>query len=1001
MFPPYGDNTYDALQKKTASSMKYEYCMLAPALSFLHDAITHVKESVDGLRGEYFSAEDLLERQERLENTLNGVYSLLCNRYTVLQLRARIDVEGAATSKTDSLRAKFVEDCVYQRTEALVIDDLLKEYIDEFDRGKIKARMYASMKPAACSETGYEGGRGGDRGPGRYEDAKGEKGGASGKGNKGSEEEERGMARGGRQLGGPPVDLSRSEDEVAARTSSTGQPRCFAPRPDSCILDMAGQGDRALCEEWSMGTSDMEDTRFLSVLGEEAGREQVEAGPGFQVAEQFLCEVTGEDVDVEEALPAGGAERLRQGARVHPYMDNFLIVTSTEQEASTLNENAVTEKRINKIYVQAKYLVCEAKRAERWLPARGLAASTGLCQSVYLAVPAARLYLRKLYFVLSSKRSWGAKVKLTRQSLYDLEWKLHITHYELEAVFKTVRSFMHELGGKVVRLYCDNQAVVAMLSHFTSRNPELMRRMRRLWLLLDLHDIELQARLAYGWRGENNWVVPPWGLLDVVENQRREEEYFTYGRLGDIGPPVDIKKTKKKKTTKKKEIEQLDFLEEAFCLRWEAELGGSEHSELAVRMQTATLQQTTKDNYEPKQHDTSTTERYCHLRAYEYTVFALHRIRETGHLVARAAEHVSLSEDVLSAEAKAAGACHHQVKRDLRQILNGVRGPEESSRTGSVHRIPALGEFHAFENWQVHRHSAWGFHALENWQVHHLSLGSSIAFEWDWQVHRHSAWGSSYAFEDWQVHRYLAWGEFHAFEDWQVHRYLAWGNSTPSRTPSSIVNGSYGRLPGKWETFDGSSLANEWIRLALGSLGCHPPEDGHFTAHSTRKGAATGARAEGTVLERVYFFGGWAQTFSVVHWYIDPTAVPDEYTEHLDGDGAFGCLQDLGFADFLASVSDHTFLHRNGSMLAVHDFLDSLTLSTKIMLVLYSPEYGISSLLTISADFTEPSGVSVSASIMHYEIQEGGELDIYLALQIMAGIFTLVLMTDSATQIVS
>ena len=33
-----------------------------------------------------------------------------------------------------------------------------------------------------------------------------------------------------------------------------------------------------------------------------------------------------------------------------------------------------------------------------------------------------------------------------------------------------------------------------MLSHFTSRNPELMRRMRRLWILLDLNDIELQAR---------------------------------------------------------------------------------------------------------------------------------------------------------------------------------------------------------------------------------------------------------------------------------------------------------------------------------------------------------------------------------------------------------------------------------------------------------------------------------------------------------------------------
>ncbi|KAK3287948.1 hypothetical protein CYMTET_4556 [Cymbomonas tetramitiformis] len=33
----------------------------------------------------------------------------------------------------------------------------------------------------------------------------------------------------------------------------------------------------------------------------------------------------------------------------------------------------------------------------------------GLCQSVYLAVPAARLYLRELHFVLAEKSSWGAK----------------------------------------------------------------------------------------------------------------------------------------------------------------------------------------------------------------------------------------------------------------------------------------------------------------------------------------------------------------------------------------------------------------------------------------------------------------------------------------------------------------------------------------------------------------------------------------------------------------
>eukprot|EP00854_Cymbomonas_tetramitiformis_P003397 gene3397-biopygen3353 len=60
--------------------------------------------------------------------------------------------------------------------------------------------------------------------------------------------------------------------------------------------------------------------------------------------------------------------------------------------------------------------------------------------------------------------------------------------------YKTVPSFLWELTDKVVRLYGDNRAVVAMLFHFTSRNPELIRRMRRLWILLDLNDIELQAR---------------------------------------------------------------------------------------------------------------------------------------------------------------------------------------------------------------------------------------------------------------------------------------------------------------------------------------------------------------------------------------------------------------------------------------------------------------------------------------------------------------------------
>ncbi|KAK3232555.1 hypothetical protein CYMTET_57092 [Cymbomonas tetramitiformis] len=279
-----------------------------------------------------------------------------------------------------------------------------------------------------------------------------------------------------------------------------------------------------------------------------------------------------------------GREEHQQGARVLPYTDNFLLLLSSRIEALRARELTsrvlvrlglsrnekkgqweptqlvehlglevdlkagqfrVTPARLQKIHLQSKALLTEASRQQRWLPAWKLAAFTGLYHSVYLAVPRARLYLRELHFVLSTRRGWGAKVKLTRQAWSDIEWwlrlpaqsrwnghkiwrsptrakvhtdaslfawggvlnlkhaarrfwpdelrHLHITHLELEAVYKTVQSFLRELTGKVVRLYCDNQAMVAMLSHFTSRNPELMRRMRRLWILLDLNDIELQV----------------------------------------------------------------------------------------------------------------------------------------------------------------------------------------------------------------------------------------------------------------------------------------------------------------------------------------------------------------------------------------------------------------------------------------------------------------------------------------------------------------------------
>ncbi|KAK3288060.1 hypothetical protein CYMTET_4454 [Cymbomonas tetramitiformis] len=321
---------------------------------------------------------------------------------------------------------------------------------------------------------------------------------------------------------------------------------------------------------------------------------------------------------------AGGAgenANRHSGMRVLPYMDDFLVLVDSQREGFLRQEKVqlvlhrlglqrnekkgqweptqvvehlglevdlklgqfrVTERRVHKIHTRAKEILCDAarNRRETQLGSEGkdLACSSGRLRMVVQAA-------------CDEQVERAQDLEIPDESEDEMRnW--HITHLELEAVYKTVQAFLKELEGKVVRLYCDNQAVVAMLSHFTSRNPDLMRRMRRLWLPLDLHDIELQARyirseanvwadnlsrcedlddwrlnrdwfvwankqwgpytvdrfaseisaqlpryyaawkypkcegvdsLTYDWRGENNWVTPPWTLLDEVAHKLRDE----------------------------------------------------------------------------------------------------------------------------------------------------------------------------------------------------------------------------------------------------------------------------------------------------------------------------------------------------------------------------------------------------------------------------------------------------------------------------------------------
>eukprot|EP00854_Cymbomonas_tetramitiformis_P009885 gene9885-biopygen10105 len=470
MYDLYNDKTHATLSKRTNSSMRYEQLVLAPALSYMHDAIAYAEATMDWMQDEKDppNFEELGERVYTAHNTFKGVFALLSNRYTMIQLRASMESDATVHGGTEALRAKlaFVEEKVYTGTEGL----------EERAKASRAAELVQKVADAALVKAG------GDQGLGVAPK--------------------------------PRPNFPHAESLGVFRPS-----RRPAKRPHPAGKDATPQQ-----LEWM-------------------------------------------SAETERSLKQGDV-----GAWVLPYMDDFLVLVSNKMEAL-----------------------------------------------------------------------------------------------------------------RVVRLYCANQAV---LSHFTSRNPELMRRMRRLWILLDLDDIELQASyikseanewpdrlsryrdlddwrlnrrwflwakaewhrhtvdrfaselsaqlsryyaqwydtgcegvdsLAYSWRGEVNWVNPPWSLLDEVAHKLREERVRVYwpidnawysGTVGDTEDGLthayddgdeerlDMSKERYKVLVVKPQV--VAGWGAALHECWRVERGQSSHTELAVQMQSAALDSKTVGNYRPK-----------------------------------------------------------------------------------------------------------------------------------------------------------------------------------------------------------------------------------------------------------------------------------------------------------------------------------------------------------------------------------------------------------------
>ena len=68
----------------------------------------------------------------------------------------------------------------------------------------------------------------------------------------------------------------------------------------------------------------------------------------------------------------------------------------------------------------------------------------------------------------------------------------HITYKEMKAVRCAIKSFIPELQGKRFLLHEDNQSVISVLTHLTSKSPKMMCELRKLFLLIDTYDIKIR-----------------------------------------------------------------------------------------------------------------------------------------------------------------------------------------------------------------------------------------------------------------------------------------------------------------------------------------------------------------------------------------------------------------------------------------------------------------------------------------------------------------------------
>jgi len=103
----------------------------------------------------------------------------------------------------------------------------------------------------------------------------------------------------------------------------------------------------------------------------------------------------------------------------------------------------------------------------------------------------------------------------------------------------------------------------------------------------------------------------------------------------------------------------------------------------------------------------------------------------------------------------------------------------------------------------------------------------------------------------------------------------------------------------------------------------------------------------------------------------------------------------IGYLEFLHSITNVEFLSRDGEILKTTDFLDELSKKVEVLLLFYSPQHGITTVMRISSDLTRSRAVKVQVDVVHYQILEGENLSMFMIVQIVNLVFVCILFVDN------